>query len=584
MTSSIKMHELIGQLVASFRDETKKEELLAIVSSDEQTLENLVKAAASNLLIADYKLDYPGESDAEKETGLYQELKSLFGDTIEDEIKIQEKVMGFNNAFFDMLLKTPRIKMPEKQRALFNDFEGDLVEILRTVPEYYFFDFIENLMDIKKVLSVSEKPRAKDGDQPGSETEILSFSAFRNALIGFLRVHKLKDLELLYQPIRKMTEIVYHQAVEVLPISKRGLDAFLAANSMKNEVLRIFKESREANESLDEIEKKIQGVIYDQLKSAAEKSSNDIMYFLENLLGIGFDKVVEMLGNAGIKDLILFASALTMDYTMLEYRFNEKGVEQADIDRLLLYEGNMAEMVKLSLDDCKRGQKECGVPQEVLEATTVDSAVTDYMSGVENPALDFIAQDLHLDNKELVDLLLLEVSMKEICKDLGIKSMDQLVMLLRMKVFIGTVSREVFLSMLGRLTKQIARIIEFFTMLDDVKAGLAGTVAYAALASRRPPWEVIKEQGSAIERIMSLQDNVAYILNTNDPVDVNAFIHGKLSSMTFKDALQDMRKGNSPIYCGVVDHPIVLDELDVVSQISALDLYLRWQEKLRSNP
>nr|MDO8111204.1 hypothetical protein [Candidatus Sigynarchaeota archaeon] len=571
------IHAMTEALVNVFRDAKQKEAVISITGSDDKTLDNLIKAAAAYLIIHQFKLEYPGDNELAKSQNLYRELKSLFGDTIGDSIKIQEKAMAFYTAMFDMLLKTPAIKVPEKRRGLIDGLEGDLIEILRTFPEYYFFDFLESVIEftsITKKLGKQVKKVAGEGVK-----EAFSFSLYRKAIIEFLRIHKLKDLELLYQPIKKLGKAAYDQNIENMPLSRRGMDAFFAANQFRNEIIKIFQEANSAGESLEAIAKKIHEKIIDRLRATAELSSNDVLYYLQYLLGMKFTRLVELLKSYGIQDLTLVGTALTTDYTKLEYRFSEKGIEKADIEKLLKFEGNMTAIVQVSLDDFKRDQKSRGFSKERYEKTTIQSMIQDHLSDVDNPALAFIANDMRLSKQELVDLLLLEVNVKEIIKDAGIKSMNTLLVILKLQRFIDSITEEIFISMLSKLTRQVARIMEFFLLLGKAKKDMLENIAEVRRSSRVKPRDLLRFQDGFTGLIMDLQDNVAYILNKEDPYDVNAFIHGKLCELTYEAALKEIKEGNSPVYFGVVSHPIVLDDLEVVSNISALDLFFRCQLK-----
>ncbi|MBN2151795.1 MAG: hypothetical protein JW839_10135 [Candidatus Lokiarchaeota archaeon] len=572
------IHALTGTLVNLFRDKSKKEAIIAITGKHKKTLDNLIKGAAAYLIINQYHLEYPGGTPGEKAKNLYGELKTLFGDTIGESIKIQEKAMAFTTAVYELLLKTPTIKRAEKRRLVLSELEGDFIEVMRTVPEYYFFDFLEGLMDISAIARGAGRD---DGGKDEGIKEIFSFSSFRKAIIGFLRIHRIRDLELVYRPIMKLAATAYEQTIEAMPLSRRGMEAFYKANGFRNEVIKIFKEANESGETPDEISKRIHENIHDRLRAAAGESANDVIYYLENLLGLSFEKIVELLKSYGILDITLVGTALTTDYTKLEYRFDEKGIEKGDIERLFKYEGAMTSFVQVSLDDFKRSQKSKGFSRERWEGITIQAMIQDHLSDVDNPALDFIANDLHLTKQELVDMLLLEVSVKDIIKDMNIKNMSTLLMIIKLQKFIKSITEEVFVSMLARLTKQLARIMEFFLLFNMVRKDMFDGIKARRRGPRLPPHDLMKFQEGFTGLIMQLQDSVAYLLNKNDPYDVNAFIHGKLCERTYEAALKDIKEGDSPLYFGVVKHPVVLDDLEIVSSISALDLFLRCVEKLR---
>lgn len=575
------IHDITATLVDSFRDEERRREIGAVLDQDDTTMDNLIKAAAAHLIVDAFHVDYPGETTSEKARNLYVELKHLVKTTINEEIAIQERVMAYTMALHDLLLHTPAIKQPVKKRALFSTFEDDLIETFRTVPEYYFFDFLESVVRVERLVARDRARLGRHAKAP-REGDAFSFNRFRYDMIGYLDITRLADLEVLYQPIRKLARDAFLQNVDLLPVSPRGIDAFEKSSALKMQVLAAFKDAMKAGHGFDDVEKAVREMIYTQLSAQAAKSPNDVVYFLQNLLGIGFDGLMALLKRNGIEDISLFASALSIDYGTIEYRFNEKGIERKDVEQLLKYEGNMTSFVQLSLDDHKREQRRRGVPEAMLAKIELSRLVEDHMADIDTPALDFVARDLNVSVDDLVELVMLETGVKDIIKDYSLKSMMQLVMLLKMQAFIDSIAREVFLALLVRLTRQVARIVEFFTLLDQVKVDISASIERMRKQRDMKPRELVEQQDVLVAKIMQLQDNVAYILDKRDPYEINAFILGKLLGSTFEEALAEIKTGNSPVYFDDVEHPIVLEEVDVVSTISALDLLFRAQARSRA--
>ncbi|MBD3187405.1 hypothetical protein GF325_11290, partial [Candidatus Bathyarchaeota archaeon] len=400
-----KVHQITRKLVALFKEPDQKDALLKITGDDEKSLDNLVKASAATLLIEDFAIEYPGENSLEKERNMYRELKTLFGDVISDGIRVRENIMAFYSNIFDLMLNTPKIKLMERENKILDTFEDDLIEIFRLFPEYYFFDFLEGLVDIGNSGDST-------GDE-GSDQDLLSFNKFRQDIIEFLRIDDLKDLEVLYIPIKKLTEKIYAQALERMPISSRGVDAFYRSNILKNEIVTIFKESMEENRTLDEIESMVLERIKEGLQDEAESSANRVTYFLQYLLDLEFSSLMELLERNGIQNIPLFTSALTMDYREIKEELDEKEIKLKDINRLKAYDGGLASFVRLSLEDFKEELRSRQVDEEDLAGYTVEAMIKDHLSDIENPALEFVATDMNLSQGELVEMLLMEVNIKD---------------------------------------------------------------------------------------------------------------------------------------------------------------------------
>lgn len=503
-------------------------------------------------------------------------MKTLFGNTVTDELKIQGMVMRFNDRIYDLLTNTPKIKVNARKQAILLDIEGDLLEIMRLFPEFYFFDFLESLIDIKHIEV--EKKRKTNHEAMREFQEIFSFNKFRNTLIESLKVKDLSDLELEYMPVKNLVDTVYSQNIERIPNSPRGIEAFSRASELKNKIMGIFIESNEKGESLDIIEEKVSEVIYEGLEKEANSSPNSLMYFLQNLLGISFAELVDILKESDVHHIPLFSQAIFKDTRQIEEKLNEANIKNEDLETLSKYEGHLADYVNLSLEDYKREQISKGATIESLKDLTVQSMIKDELSDIENPALKMIASDLSISSLELVELLLTEVKAKEVLESVDVKSLSHLAIIRMMSSFVKKITSEVFLTLLMELTRHVARIMEFFLLLGNIKNKMEGGVKALQDTENVKPWRFVHTQEKFTKQIMNLQENVAFILDKNEPYDVNAFILGKLCNLRFEDAIRNLKEGNSPLYFDVLEHPIILDNLDLVSRISSLDILLRFQQ------
>ncbi|MFX0098604.1 MAG: hypothetical protein ACFFCS_03415 [Candidatus Hodarchaeota archaeon] len=568
-----KIHAITNSLVEAFSDDEKKEKLLAILKEDDSTIDNLIKAAAAYTIINEYKLEYPG-GYAE----LYQEMKSLFGNTVTDELKIQGMVMLFHERMFELLTNTPKIKVNAKKQTILLDIEGDLLEIMRLFPEFYFFDFLDSLIDVKHIKVEKKKKKTDDYEIFKKFQEIFSFNKFRNTLIEFLNVKALADLELEYMPVKNLVDTVYGQNIERIPNSPRGIKAFSRASELKNKIMEIFAESNKEGESLDVIEEKVKEVITEGLEKEANSSPNSLMYYLQNLLGITFAELVDILKESNVHHIPLFSQAIFKDHEEIEEKLNAAEISNETLEKLAKYEGHLVDYVNLSLDDYKRERISKGETLESLQDLTIRSMIQDELSDVENPAFRMIADDLNIPTQELAELLLVEVKAKDVLATVDVKSLNHLAMIRMMTSFVNKITNEVFLTLLMELTRHVARIMEFFLMLGNIKKEMEESVKVLQDTENVKPWKFVQTQEKFTQQIMNLQKNVAFILDKNEPYEVNAFILGKLCNLRFEDAMRELKEGNSPLYFGVLDHEIILDDLGIVSRTSALDILLRFQQ------
>ncbi|MHA1698184.1 MAG: hypothetical protein ACTSWN_05025, partial [Promethearchaeota archaeon] len=414
--------DITRALIDAFSDDKVKEEILEMLHDDEHTLDNLLKGAASWCLINTYKISYSGATRAEKAFRLFTELKSLFGDTVTDEIKIQERVTKFHDSLFELLLKTPKIKKDKKKSLIISDLEGDLLEILRTLPEYYFFDFLESLIDINKLKADSNEYDGDDLDADGSGIEeMFEFNRFRQTIIRYLRIESLKDIELMFLPLKKILDTIFDQNMEMMPISRRGIEAFAFASNLKTEIIDQFKKGNEARESLDRIEGEITEIILERLKEKSDVSPQDFLYYLQKLLNVPFSGLVQLLKSYEIDDIPLFIKAISLDLNKIEYNLAEKGIAFEDLNRLKVYDGDLTGLAQMALEDYKSELKTKGAPGEDLLDLTIDKVIENELADLDNPAMDFIIQVLNIDRSEFVDLILLEIRAKEAINPLNIK-------------------------------------------------------------------------------------------------------------------------------------------------------------------
>ncbi|MHA1847926.1 MAG: hypothetical protein ACTSXU_09795 [Promethearchaeota archaeon] len=580
-------YEITEKLIDTFRNENIKKIILNTIEQDDKTMDNIIKAAAAHVLLQSYKLDYPGDSIQEQLKMLYQEMNTLFDYTISDELEIKEFLLKFHSNLFKLIVETPKVKYKKKKESIIDTLEDDFIEIMRTYPEYYLFDFLKQLIRLKQLTEKDENSLEKNEAPPSKDRnlddELSSVNKFKRVILAFLKVKKLEDLNVQYLPIKKLCSIIFKQVSSSLPISERGIKAYNRANKLKNEILMIFKESNKTGENLDVIEERINEKINTILIEEAKNSPNELIYFLEWLLDKEFKDILELLHATGINSIEMFARALLTDYNLIEYKFNEQGIEIDDLNKLLEYDGQISRFIKLSLEDYKNELRGKGLDDSRVSEVTIESIIKDHLSGIETEVLSFISNDLGLEKDSIIDLVFLEVKIKELLKEFSIRTIDELLMILNTKKIISNITKEIFLSVFIDITRHVNRIIEFFIIINYSKKRLLSNIESFNDARLVKPWEVVNEQEPLILELMKIQESVAYILNKQDPYNINAFILSKICNITFKDALKRLKEDKSPIYFNVVEHPIILDNLKIVSRIAATDLLFRFQEQARNN-
>ncbi|MHA1697772.1 MAG: hypothetical protein ACTSWN_02915, partial [Promethearchaeota archaeon] len=169
---------------------------------------------------------------------------------------------------------------------------------------------------------------------------------------------------------------------------------------------------------------------------------------------------------------------------------------------------------------------------------------------------------------------------KEAINPLNIKDLPSLFTLLKIHEFIKFIIKDIYFSIFQELTRHIVRIMGFFIQISKLKQSLAKEIKELQESKTLKPWEFIQYQERFVRKIMQIQDNVGYILDKKDPYEVNGFILGKFCEMDYEEAINSLKNDKSPIYFDVVERPIALENTDVVSKMSALDLLFRFQEYL----
>jgi 3-oxoacyl-(acyl-carrier-protein) synthase len=119
----------------------------------------------------------------------------------------------------------------------------------------------------------------------------------------------------------------------------------------------------------------------------------------------------------------------------------------------------------------------------------------------------------------------------------------------------------------------------------DKKVLIVGRELLLHMKKKYPPAQ--KEKLTLYSRATQLGLAAAQLALNDARLSDNDLSHMKIGTCvgtTFGSiqSIEDIKEGNSPLYFGIVKHSLVLDDLEIVSPVSALDLYFRCRSRKTS--
>ncbi|MFX0057666.1 MAG: hypothetical protein ACFE85_09550 [Candidatus Hodarchaeota archaeon] len=608
--STSRYFQTVDLIINHFKRDADKQKIFELIH-DKSTLKNLLNATAAIHLYHNIGIrvqesfqseQFTYESTSELEINekkiLVEEITSLLKNSFILEIDLLYKVIDLENLFINLLIEERKSEFQEiikkkKIKDIEDKIELELLEIISRYPQFYFYDFIGDLIgltnEIKqdileessafRDLSVGIEKKLENEEKEDKFIELSTLNRLILKLKENFEFKSHKELQVQTMPVRMIKRKILDYKFDKLPISIPGLKAFYKGNLLKKNLIKkiesIFKDERRIN--YDQFEEEMINFLRFEIVSQLKTNSNDFIYFLQSVSESEFEDTIFSINKRGIYDIL---HLINIDHEIVEkikinmIRYN---IKKQDFLILNDESRNPINLVKKII--CTKKLPSLNTALKNFESTDLlkliyrnDSELQEIWNLLESE-LNYSINDLRefIRKKQIIDKIFFQ--------ELELTNYSQLLLILDFEEILDNIVKDIFLYILSKILRQLSRIIELYSKLTNDKTLFLLAVRNLDDTSSFEDWVKIKLEELIIERIMKRQSELVIIFDANNQVFlVNGFILSRLTDMPLKESINKLRNEDSHIYENVVPLKLRADLISPTSYCLAFDLIKRFEK------
>ncbi|MHA1745788.1 MAG: hypothetical protein ACTSWW_07300 [Promethearchaeota archaeon] len=525
--------------------------------------------------------------EAVQKKQIYAEIHKLVGEAVIHELDLSKNILGFEEQILTLMVAKTDTQTPRFQEQMKDQVEENLVSSLNQYPPVFWLDYVGDLTGYtttvkNEIFSKFSSLRATASDL---ETDLLS-DTIQNQLIELPTLKSLfkkmkhdfefssmRDLKIENFPIRRITNQILKHHLNYYPISQDGLRAFLAGNALKNRIHQKLGDAYNTSINYPKLEQDIIALISKETQKQALKGSQNLVYFLQNVLELTFEDTYLMLSRYGVANVPLFCHILGFDH--------QKFMKDADLNQLtkmnfLQMESQDHELFKAEKAlNILKTQKMVTITRSVKEIlqNRIPEEIQILKSVCQKNNIDYPRLVTTFQKKQLVRLI--------IHKKYPLKGPASCYsMVFDLPEILENLSRNIYFMFFQKICRQIARILETYVELSNDKRLFLPGIKITS-DPLQEEWVSVKIEELIIQRLMHRQKELAMVFNAeNDAYLVNSFILARLMEIDMQSALEIFQNEPSPVYEKYAELVLPPDLISPVSYVISYDLLIRLKSYL----
>ena len=357
--STLRFFQTVDLLISHFKREADKQKIFEL-TTEETNLEGFLLSTASihlyhnlgirvkDTLKSDViSLESTRELETKEKEILLEELNVLLNNSFNLEIEVLFKTIDLEHRFLTFLLKDRETNLPQIQREellkeIDSEIEEELLTMIRTKPQYCFYDYISDLMgltnEIKmnileesasmKELSIEIEKKLKRKEKEDKYIELSSLNRLIEKVKKDFEFQSYKELELQAMPVRMLKRKIFNHYLEKFPISILGLKAHLQGNELRKQLIIMIKEALFTKINFTDFEKNMLTFLKSTIINKLKTNPNDFIYFLEALSEKDFNDIIFTLNKFGIYNISRLMNmdddlSTKVNQNMIRYNINK---------------------------------------------------------------------------------------------------------------------------------------------------------------------------------------------------------------------------------------------------------------------
>ncbi|MFW9936842.1 MAG: hypothetical protein ACFFD5_04290 [Candidatus Thorarchaeota archaeon] len=607
--STYRYFQTVDLIINHFKRDADKQKIFQLIQ-DKFTLKNLLKATAAIHLyhnmgiriqevVQSEQFTYDSTTKLEKSQKqvLFEEITSLLKDSFSLEIDLLYKVIELENLFINLLIEERELDFQEiiktkRIKAIEDKIENQLLEIISSYPQFYFYDFIGDLIglinEIKgeileqssafRDLSVAVEKKLECEEKEDKFIEVSTLNRLILKLKENFEFKSHKELQVQTMPVRMIKRRIIDYEFNKFPISVPGLKAFLKGNLLKKNLIEkiesILKD--EIRIDYDQFEEKIVSYLKKEIITQLKTNPNDFIYFLQSLNESKFEDIIFSINKRGIYDLL---HLINMDHEIVKkiktnmIRYN---IKKQDLLILNDDSKNPISLVKKVISTKKISSLNTALKSfdniELLKQIYKNDSDLESLWSVLESELGYSIDELRefIRKQQIINKIFFQ--------EMQLSNYSQLILLLNFEEILNNIVKDTFFYVLSKIFRQLSRIIELYGKLTNDKTLILLAIRNIDETSGFEDWVKIKLEELIIQRLIKRQKELIIVFNAANQVFlVNGFILSRLTDIPLKVSINKLRNENSHIYEGISTLKLRADLISPTSYCLAYDLLKRFE-------
>jgi hypothetical protein len=600
-----------GNLIINhLKRDADKQKIFELIH-DKSTLKNLLNATAAihlyhnmgirvqkNIQLEKFTYEAASKLEISQKKILFNEIASFLKNSFILEIDLLYKIIDLENLFINLLIEERESEFQEifkkkKVEEIEEKIEEELLEIISKYPQFYFYDFIGDLIGLSneikqdileessafRDLSVSIEKKLQNEEKEDKFIEVSSLNYLILKLKDLFEFKSHKELQVQTMPVRMIKRRIIDYEFNKFPISIPGLKAFCKANLLKKELIKkielIFKEKKRID--YEEFEEILVDFLRLEVINQLKTNPNDFIYFLQSLNEAEFEDIIFSINKNGIYNILHLINinhdiAEKIKANMIRYNIKKQ-------DLLILNDDSKNPLTLLKKAISIKKSPSLNNILKKFEDQDIITLIYKNDSEVAN-LWDLIQSELNYSINDLREFARKKQIINKIFfQELKLSNYSQLIFLLDFEEIINNIVKDTFFYILSKILRQLCRIIELYNKLTNDKTLFLLAIRNIDETSNFEEWVKIKIEELIIRRLMKRQGELAIVFDASNQVFlVNGFILSRLTDLSLKESIHKLRNENSRFYNDIFPLKLRADLISPISYCLAYDLLKRFQE------
>jgi len=609
--STFRFFQTVDLIISHFKREADKNKIFELISQKTSFNDLLIATATIHIYhslgirvqktldLDKFTYDSTKNLELTEKKIIIEEVSSLLKDSLFLGVNLLNKLIDLENNFISLLIeeRKPELQEIQKEKMIKDieiQIEQELREIILNYPPFYFYDLIGDLIgltnEVKKEIleesaafkdiSVELEKKLELEEKEDRFIELATLNRLIKKIRKDFEFKSYKELQIEAMPVRMIKRKVLDFNFDRFPISIPGLNAFIAANNLKKDLIKKIEDGLKEKINYDQFEKKVLSFLKFVLIKKLKENPNDFIYFLECLNECSFDDIIYVLNKYGVYNVLYF---LNIDEELSDkvkrnmVRYNIKKLDIVSLNdnkQNLIYLAKKA-ISKLNFQYIREIVDQSDKISEFDLINIINKDLNKYPDLLrvleEKTGTSINKLRVYIGKKQVIDKVFLN--------ELKLINYSHILFILEFEDIINQLAKDIFFYILSKILRQLSRIIELYFKVSNDRSLflLALKKIYGTTDSEE--WVKIKLEELIIQRLNKRQEELVIVFNAdNQPFLVNGFILGRLMEISLKNAISELKNKESPIYEGIAPLKLKAELISPISYSIGYDIIKRFEK------